>query len=280
MQDSTQLPQDLGIKIAAAIQGFLYTNDHHFVRSKISLAKNTISFLRAGTKEVIGDGQAVKINNDQFILMKSGNCLMTEKASETDTIYRSTLLFFSDELVIDFLERNHLYTNEKSNRHSFYVFKYDYFLGHFAESIENILKLPTPTQEKILRAKFEELMLYLCHLYGASFLNTLIQRVDDTAQRLINIVEHNKYNKLSLPELSFLANMSLSTFKREFFKQYHTTPIKWFSEKRLEHVALLLRAHKKRPIDLYEEAGYENFSNFVQAFKKKFGVTPKQYQVQ
>ena len=74
--------------------------------------------------------------------------------------------------------------------------------------------------------------------------------------------------------------MSVSTFKREFFKQYQTTPIKWFHEKRLEHIALLLRTKQTRPIDLYEAAGYENFSNFIQAFKKRYGVTPKQYQVQ
>jgi AraC-like DNA-binding protein len=30
--------------------------------------------------------------------------------------------------------------------------------------------------------------------------------------------------------------------------------------------------------DIFEEIGYENLSNFIQAFKIKFGVTPKQYQ--
>ena len=56
--------------------------------------------------------------------------------------------------------------------------------------------------------------------------------------------------------------------------------MKWFNEQRLNHIAFVLRTKRYRPVELYEDAGYENFSNLVQAFKKKFGVTPKQYQTQ
>jgi len=131
-----------------------------------------------------------------------------------------------------------------------------------------------------LKAKFEEIMLYLVHHNKADFLNSLVQNVDDKISRLTNIVENNKHNKLNLEELAFLCNMSISTFKREFFKRYQNTPMKWFNEQRLNHIAFMLKTKRNRPIELYEEAGYENFSNFVQAFKKKFGMTPKQYQLE
>jgi AraC-like DNA-binding protein len=72
--------------------------------------------------------------------------------------------------------------------------------------------------------------------------------------------------------------MSVSTFKREFEKHFRSTPSKWFQEKRLEHAAFLLKNNSKRPSDIFEEIGYETLSNFTQAFKLKFGLTPKQYQ--
>jgi len=131
-----------------------------------------------------------------------------------------------------------------------------------------------------MHSKFEEIMLYLVHQNSPDFLNSLVQNVDDRISRLTNIVENNKHNKLSLEELAFLCNMSISTFKREFSKLYQNTPMKWFNEQRLNHIAFLLRTKRSRPIELYEEAGYENLSNFVQAFKKQFGMTPKQYQTQ
>ena len=85
-------------------------------------------------------------------------------------------------------------------------------------------------QSKILQNKFEEIMLYLVHLNGVEFLNTLITKLDDKIIRLTAIVENNKLSRLSLEELAFLSNMSISTFKREFAKLYNQTPMKWFSE--------------------------------------------------
>ena len=135
-------------------------------------------------------------------------------------------------------------------------------------------------QKKLLKSKFEEIMTYLTDKKGKAFLNGLLKNHDDKIIRLINVVENNTLNKLTLQELSFLCNMSLSTFKREFSKQYQMPPSKWFQEKRLEHTEFLLRTQKKRPIDLYESAGYESLSNFIQAFKKKYGYTPKQFQLE
>jgi AraC-like DNA-binding protein len=274
------LPENLNINTTPSIQVFNYLSENNLQRSKINLSKNTISFLRTGTKEVIGDDKTVLIDNKNFVLMKSGNCLMTEKISTQDKIYKSILLFFSDELIMDFLMQKNLYTNLSSAQRSFYIFGYDDFIQNFVKSLEIILTLPLVMQEDILKAKFEEIMLYLIHQNGVAFLNEIIQQIDNAMTRLTNVVENNKYNRLSLHELAFLANMSTSSFKREFHKKYQTTPIKWFNNQRLEYVAVLLKTTSKRPIELYEVAGYESFSNFIQVFKKKYGVTPKQYQNQ
>lgn len=276
----TILPKDLKIDSSSTLQLFNYRSTQNISKTKINLSKHTISFLRTGTKEVIGDNETVQIGNQHFLMMKSGNCLMTEKISNANKTYQSILLFFTDNEAIEFLERHQLYAASKIEEKSFYVFKYDDFLQHFVESLEKISILPKSTQRNLLKTKFEELMLYLTYQNGTSFLNTIVQKLDDKFSRLTNIVENNKYNKLSLEELAFLCNMSISTFKRAFFEHYQKTPIKWFNEERLNHTAILLKTKQKRPIELYEDAGYENFSNFVQAFKKQFGITPKQYQNQ
>jgi AraC-like DNA-binding protein len=127
--------------------------------------------------------------------------------------------------------------------------------------------------------KFEELMIYLKETRGVDFIFSLISNVSNQFQHFIEIIETNKLNKLTIKELSFLSNMSVSTFKREFEKHFQSSPSKWFQEKRLEHAAFLLKSKSKRASDIFEEAGYENLSNFIQAFKVKFGVTPKQYQL-
>jgi AraC family transcriptional regulator, exoenzyme S synthesis regulatory protein ExsA len=276
----TVLPKDLKIDESENLQLYDYRRTEDIQKTKINLSKNTISFLRTGTKEVIGDDITVQIGNEHFLIIKSGNCLMTEKVSDSFKVYRSILFFFSDEEILHFLEKYNQFSSNLKNHKSFYIFEYDNFVQNFVISLEQILKLPKKIQTQILKNKFEELMLYLMHQDNADFLYSLVQNIDDKISRLNYIAENNKHNKLSLDELAFLCNMSVSTFKRDFFKHYQMTPMKWFAEQRLNHVAFMLKTKKNRPIELYEDAGYENFSNFVQAFKRKFGMTPKEYQIQ
>jgi len=277
----TTLPQDLSIPSVDSIQLYDYRNPEDIVKTKINLSKHTISFLRLGTKEVIGQQTTAQIDQSSFLVMKSGNCLMTEKVSNANQMYHSILLFFDDQIALDFIEKygRSLKVNH-SNEQSFFVFQYDAFIRQYVDSLSSLLVLPPITQRQILKTKFEELMLYLAHLHGHTFLHAMIQKMDDRMGHFTQIVEHNKLNKLTLEELAFLCNMSISTFKRAFFKAYQETPMKWFNEQRFIHIANLLRTQQKRPIEVYEDAGYENYSNFVQAFKKRFGLTPKQYQIQ
>ena len=158
-------------------------------------------------------------------------------------------------MVLEFLEKNALQIQRPKERKWFYTFDYDQFLEHFVLSLEQLYQLPAKLQEQILKAKFNELMHYLVSQHGADFLNAIVQDRNEGNAHFINIIENNRYNKLSLEELAFLTNMSVSTFKRTFFKEYEKTPIKWFNEERLKHCASLLKRGQKRPIDLYEEGG-------------------------
>lgn len=272
------LPDELNLNSDHTIGVYDYESIQEISKQQIILNKNTFSFLQDGTKEVFFDNSSFSINNAQFLLMKSGHCLMTEKLSNVAEYYRSVLFFFSNEDVLKFIRKFDLNLPEYSILYSTYSFNYDSFIKRFVDSLLDISKLSNPIQKNILDAKFEEIMLYLIEFKGVNFLFSLISNSANHNQKFTQTIESNQLNKLSIKELSFLSNMSVSTFKREFEKQFHNSPSKWFQDKRLEHSAFLLKTKSKRPSDIFEEIGYENLSNFIQAFKLKFGVTPKQYQ--
>jgi AraC-like DNA-binding protein len=272
------LPDELNLSSSQSPAVYDYKSDTEISKQQILLNKNTFSFLQEGTKEVFFDNSTYSINNSQFLLMKSGHCLMTEKLSSDSKYYRSILFFFSNEDVFQFIRKFKLKTSNSKTLHSTYSYNYDSFVKRFVDSLADISKLSKSTQQNILYTKLEEIMLYLMELKGLDFLYSLININDNEKQKFIQTIESNRLNKLTIKELSFLCNMSVSTFKREFEKNFHNSPSKWFQEKRLEHSAFLLKQESKRPSDIYEEVGYENLSNFIQAFKMKFGVTPKQYQ--
>jgi AraC-like DNA-binding protein len=272
------LPDELNLNSSLSISVYDYERSKEISKQQILLNKNTFSFLQEGKKEIFFDNSSFAIDNSQFLLMKSGHYLMTEKLSNIEDYYRSILFFFSNEDVLKFIRKFELNPTYSSKLYSTYSFNYDSFIKRFADSLLDISKLSTAIQKNILDAKFEEIMLYLVEFKGVDFLYSIINNSDNNSQRFIQTIESNQLNKLTIKELSFLSNMSVSTFKREFEKHFHSSPSKWFQEKRLEHSAFLLKNKSKRPSDIYEEIGYENLSNFIQAFKMKFGVTPKQYQ--
>ena len=272
------LPDELNLDSSLSIGVYNYESAQEISKQQIILNKNTFSFLQEGTKEVFFDNSSYSINNSQFLLMKSGHCLMTEKLSNVQEHYKSVLLFFSNEAVLKFIRKFEINPTDSKNYYSTYSFNYDSFIKGFANSLLDISKLSKSIQKNILDAKFEEIMLYLIELKGVDFLYSLISNSDNQSQKLMQTIESNQLNKLTIKELSFLCNMSVSTFKRKFEKSYAMSPIKWFQEKRLEQAAYLLKQKNKRPSDIYDEMGYENLSNFITAFKTKFGVTPKQYQ--
>ena len=271
---------DLGLSPTDSIQLYDYRVYQNPIRHKINLTSHTISFLVNGIKEVHGSEQSVIVDHNKFVLMKSGKVLMTENVSSANRQYQSMLLFFSDDPVIAFLEKHRIQPTNTRSTNAYCLFSYDAYSRQFVQGLEQLSLLNKPLQRQILHTKFEEIMLYLTQKHGVGFLFNMLSQPDDTSIRLKNVVENNRLNKLTLQELAFLCNMSISTFKRNFYNHYQQTPIKWFQEARLMHAAMLLSMQKKRPVDLYEEAGYETLSNFVQAFKKKYGVTPKQYQLQ
>jgi AraC-like DNA-binding protein len=272
------LPDELNLNSSLSISVYDYESSKEISKQQILLNKNTFSFLQEGKKEIFFDNSSFAIDNSQFLLMKSGHYLMTEKLSNIEDYYRSILFFFSNEDVLKFIRKFELNPTYSSKLYSTYSFNYDSFIKRFADSLLDISKLSTAIQKNILDAKFEEIMLYLVEFKGVDFLYSIINNSDNNSQRFIQTIESNQLNKLTIKELSFLSNMSVSTFKREFEKHFHSSPSKWFQEKRLEHSAFLLKNKSKRPSDIYEEIGYENLSNFIQAFKMKFGITPKQYQ--
>ncbi|AUC16147.1 AraC family transcriptional regulator [Tenacibaculum sp. SZ-18] len=273
------LPEDLSLE-NDLFAVYDYTTSKESLKQMVTLQKNTFSFLINGSKEVFSNKKNVSIQNDYFLLMKKGRCLMTEKiiSSDSDT-YRSILFFFSNETILNFIKNKKISFNKNPElKSSVFSFSYDAFIKSFVSSLIEISKLSSDLQFSLLASKFDELLTYLITVNGSDFIDSLLYELHNENHHFIEVIETNKLNKLTLKELSFLSNMSLSSFKREFQKHFQTSPSKWFLEQRLEHSAILLQDKSVRPTDIFEEIGYENLSNFIQAFKLKFGMTPKQYQ--
>lgn len=248
------------------------------INSKVNLTYHMFSFLQTGEKKVQFADNIIEVNKKQSVLIKSGNCLMTELL-RNDEIYFCKLFFFTNNNIKQFLKNysNLLESikNKPSTENSFFLIDNDTFIDTFVTSISLLINTKSDTSH-LLAVKLDEILLYLSHKYGEPFIQFISSLVStNKSSAFQKIIEANIYTNLSLNDLAFLSNMSLSTFKRQFEKEFNVKPGQWFKKKRLHQAKELIQNGEKLPSQIYSEFGYKSISNFSTAFKNEFGFSPK-----
>ncbi len=255
------------------VYDFKMTEDS--IKTKVNLNMHMFSFLQTGKKQVHFAETTVLVDNSQSLLIKKGNCLWSELL-ETEELYYCKLLFFSEKQLKEFLQRHIKEERKSQDAPSYFTIENDSYINSYLNSLSTIMTAPVAFMNTLLTVKYEELLLYLINKYGVMFENYLLSLITEEVSPLKKVIEKNTYTSLSLEELAFLCNMSLSTFKRHFIREYDESPGKWFRDKRLLKAKELLEDKNTVPSDVYLDLGYNNLSNFSSAFKSKFGVNPSE----
>ena len=98
-------------------------------------------------------------------------------------------------------------------------------------------------------------------------------------ERLQQMVGENmRDEEFSIDVLAEQMNMSRSSFYRKIKALTGITPIEYLKTRRLDQAALLLR-QGERITEVAERVGFTSSSYFAKCFKAKFGVLPKDYQM-
>ncbi len=254
---------------------FDFKMNEDIIKTKVNLNMHMFSFLQKGKKQVHFANTSVQVDNKQSLLIKKGNCIWSELL-DTEAIYYCRLLFFSEDRLKEFIAKHIDHKEYNAGSVSYFVIENDTYLTSYLDSLSAIIKTPDTIKGTMLSVKFDELLLYLINKYGAVFENYLLSLVTQSVSSFKEHIEKNVYTALTLEEIAFLCNMSLSTFKRHFIKEWKMSPGKWLRDKRLLKAKELLENGKAKPSEIYLDFGYNNLSNFSSAFKTKFGIAPSE----
>jgi len=91
---------------------------------------------------------------------------------------------------------------------------------------------------------------------------------------ILEFMNENYMDELSMEQIASFTGRSLATFKRDFKKISNLTPQKWLIKKRLETAYFKLKEEHKKVHEVYMEVGFKNPSHFSTAFKKQYGISP------
>lgn len=91
---------------------------------------------------------------------------------------------------------------------------------------------------------------------------------------ILEFLEKNYMNELTLEEIANYTGRSLATFKRDFRKISDLSPQKWIIRRRLEAAHALIRSGKRKVTEICFDVGFKNLSHFSKVYKEMYGSSP------
>ena len=89
---------------------------------------------------------------------------------------------------------------------------------------------------------------------------------------------HSEYaNGITITAVAKHLNLDRTYFSMLFKNETGISPIDYLSNLKLNNAAELMSVYGKSPSTAAASSGYPDYCHFSRAFKKKFGISPKQY---
>jgi len=96
-------------------------------------------------------------------------------------------------------------------------------------------------------------------------------------KQVLEFIEKNYANPITLQELSASVSMSPKYFCRFFSEMTHQTPVDYLNRQRIEEACLQLAATNDSITEIAYRNGFNDLSYFIRTFKKYKGMTPGKY---
>ena len=248
---------------------------------EVLYADYALSFVLAGEKRLTWQQQEYRAPEGSGLFVQKG-CHVVSEVIPGDRAYETLIFLFNQKLVRQFLTQHPdvLAGGPTQAAAPVVTFPLTPMLRQFAQSMLPYFHLAkTGHTEKLLRLKFQELLWLVLQADHSGQLQAELLAIARGPQLdLSTVLEQYAYQPVSVAELARLTGRSISAFKREFGRQYGTSPHMWLRDQRLERARLLLASGSHRGAEAGLAVGYENASHFIKAFKDKFGFTPKAWQ--
>jgi AraC-like DNA-binding protein len=215
----------------------------------------------------------IELHPGSAVFLPRGLNLHSDFVRKTEFL-RAYLAFFDDQVITDYLTNANKLDVRNDSEQSFYYLKEDdnEFIKYF-RSIQHSIRDPS-----YLNIKLQELLHLIAWKGNEKELFRLLLRMNRMSPKrnLVRLLEKQDLLHLTVSDLAYISGRSLSSLNRDFKEIYRVSPKKWLQEKRLSYAKELLDIKGLSVTEAASEVGYKNISNFIKAFKRKYGITPKQ----
>ena len=274
---NSQQPQPKIVKYVEAL--------HSGIESVV-LSRYAVGYVLHGTKYVYYGDKRYRISRGEIFYMGVGHHYV-ENVSEDDAPFEQILVYYTpDELQRILSHLNINYGVHITNGHScdwcrsraHVAMQARNSLKSFFRNCNNYLRDELFVEDSVAEnIKMTELVYLIVSGEDCCLKNKLLNNVDVARENFEQIVYDHIFKDISIEELSCICNRSLTSFKKEFKRQFVMPPHKWYIRQRLMHSRLLLISTSKSVSEIGTECAFPNTSHFIKLFKKEYDVTPALY---
>lgn len=114
-------------------------------------------------------------------------------------------------------------------------------------------------------------------LASPGFVENINHNGSDRLKKVIDYINKNFHESITLPKAASNVNMSLTSFCNFFKENYRLTFVEYVNSVRVGHACKLLTEKDRSIVDVAYGSGYNSLANFNKQFKKYKQMTPTEY---
>lgn len=239
--------------------------------------EHTLIYIHSGELEITDGAKKSILHPGECAFMRRDNRMWLQKRVKDGKPYRSVVMKFSRAYLKEFfqsLDRGDIPKDAKREKASLVKFPSDRLdVRSLFESLMPYFDTGSVPDDDILKMKMTEGMFAILktdeNLYASLFDFVEPWKID-----IMDFMEQNFMNDLSMNEIAYYTGRSLATFKRDFKKVSELTPQKWLINRRLEAARDLILKGGRKVSEICYCVGFKNLSHFSKLYKEMYGMAP------
>lgn len=240
-------------------------------------AEHTLIYIVSGELEITEGCRKTILRSGECAFMRRDNRMQLQKRVKEGVPYQSVVLKFNRKFLREAfgaIDKTSLPEHSKRSKKSLTLLpagRPD--IKSLFESILPYFEQDVRPSDAWLQLKMTE-GLYVLLNTDPNLYASLFDFADPWKIDLIEFMNQNYMNELTMEEMASYTGRSLASFKRDFKKVSELSPLKWIINRRLEAAYHLIKEGCASVTEICYEVGFKNLSHFSKVFKEKYGVAP------
>ncbi len=219
------------------------------------------------------DGREIALEAGEMVLMPANTYMVSDFSSREGPL-EAYILSFDAAAIGAFLASRPLMENVRDP--GAYKIEAHAALAGFFEGAKSVYKQVAGTPA-LLQTKLLECLYLIAEVDEPARLDGFLSASSrgQAPRNILHVMRENAGRNVSVAEFARMSGRSVTSFNRDFKRQFGMPPRQWLADYKLQKAQDLVLNSRQSVTEIGTALGYSSTSHFIEKFRKQFGTTPK-----